>query len=249
MLVIFVNTPAITLSLLLTNINYNNMKSVTTYFLALMTILLFACSPDKQPEEKSQQPDPNVPLLNTNQNSSADAGGVQHYVCPNNCEGSGGSIAGVCPTCGSEYQHNALFHSADNTPAQPAPDYSQMNKSPLFKDAQPNQTQSTIQTNSDAGGVAGVQHYVCPNGCAGSGGENAGTCPTCGTEYQHNSAYHATNQSTTVDPSQAQPAASSQNAAGEYHYICSNGCSGGAAASGNCSQCGAALAHNTAFHQ
>lgn len=225
------------------------MKAIATYLLALLTIIFFACSPDKQPEQSSQQPDPSIPTLNTNQSSAA-AGGVQHYVCPNNCEGSGSSVAGTCPTCGSEYQHNALYHSANNTQqAQPAPDYSQMNKSPLFKDAQAAPSTTTIQTSPEGGAVAGVQHYICPNGCAGSGGDSSGNCPVCGTEYQHNAAYHSSNQSTTVDPTQVQSASSAQNAAGEYHYICSNGCSGGAASSGTCSQCGAALAHNSAYHQ
>ncbi len=40
-----------------------------------------------------------------------------------------------------------------------------------------------------------------------------------------------------------------QNARGEWHYICSAGCSGGSGMAGVCSQCGAALSHNNAYHQ
>jgi len=41
---------------------------------------------------------------------------------------------------------------------------------------------------------------------------------------------------------------SSQNAAGVYHYTCSQGCAGGAASAVNCATCGNLLAHNQAFH-
>lgn len=47
-------------------------------------------------------------------------------------------------------------------------------------------------------------------------------------------------------PMMTEPA---QNAAGVWHYICSAGCSGGAGTPGNCSQCGASLSHNAAYHQ
>ena len=106
-----------------------------------------------------------------------------------------------------------------------------------------------------------VKHYVCPNNCAGSGGDGAGTCPVCGLAYQHNAAYHnnpaspatpattpvpgATTPNTTVATPPVEPA---QNAAGVWHYTCSNGCEGGAGAAGTCSHCGGALAHNAAYH-
>ena len=108
--------------------------------------------------------------------------------------------------------------------------------------------------------TSGVPHYICPNNCAGSGGASAGTCPVCGSEYSHNQAYH--NQSSvtpsinlpteTVVPGGSTPPIQSttpaQNAAGVYHYTCSNGCAGGSGSAGNCATCGAALAHNTAYH-
>lgn len=46
----------------------------------------------------------------------------------------------------------------------------------------------------------------------------------------------------------AQQNTTAQNTSGLYHYTCPNGCAGGAAAAGNCSSCGSALAHNQAFH-
>ncbi len=91
-----------------------------------------------------------------------------------------------------------------------------------------------------------VAHYICPNNCEGSGGPGAGSCPVCGTAYVHNQAFHsqpAANPGTTTTP-----ANSAQNAAGVFHYICSNGCAGGSGAQGNCATCGSALTHNQAYH-
>ena len=107
---------------------------------------------------------------------------------------------------------------------------------------------------------AGVWHYTCSNGCAGGAGA-AGNCAVCGNALAHNSAYHnnagtpttpvtpttptTETTSTNVNFSSDEPA---QNAAGVWHYTCSNGCSGGAGAAGNCASCGGALAHNSAYH-
>ena len=103
-----------------------------------------------------------------------------------------------------------------------------------------------------------VKHYICPNNCAGSGGDGAGTCPVCGTAYQHNSAYHnntaatpPTPTATTPNPATPTPPATpepAQNAAGVWHYTCSAGCAGGAGAAGTCATCGGPLAHNAAYH-
>ena len=114
--------------------------------------------------------------------------------------------------------------------------------------------------------TSGVQHYICPNNCQGSGGASAGTCPVCGSEYTHNQAYHnqpSSGQSglpsgITLDPTNAGAGAGAttpavtpepaQNAAGVWHYTCSAGCTGGAGSAGNCATCGQALSHNAAYH-
>jgi hypothetical protein len=115
-------------------------------------------------------------------------------------------------------------------------------------------------------------HYKCPKGCAGGGGPSQGKCAVCGTDLVHNQAFH--NQAPgaqapgtspqapiVIDPTnatapttnQAVPknmeAAAAQNPKGEWHYKCSKGCEGGAAAAGNCAKCGNPLTHNQAFHQ
>jgi hypothetical protein len=110
-----------------------------------------------------------------------------------------------------------------------------------------------------------VKHYICPNNCAGSGGDAAGTCAVCGAEYLHNDAFHnqpgqqpapaptpqvqtspsMTTPSITPPPSTDPP----QNAAGVWHYTCAKGCAGGSGAVGKCATCGGDLAHNAAYHQ
>ncbi len=116
--------------------------------------------------------------------------------------------------------------------------------------------------NAPQANTSGLPHYYCPNNCAGSGGDAAGSCPTCGTAYVHNDAFHNQTQTpnpvTTTQPltvngdgtAVPNPEASlpAQNAKGVYHYTCPNGCAGGAAGAGSCSGCGGALAHNSAYH-
>lgn len=124
----------------------------------------------------------------------------------------------------------------------------------------------TITAPAPAAATGAVMHYICPNNCAGSGGDMAGNCPVCGTEYLHNDAFHNQGGPTPPSPTlsgpqnpefQQQPAITppppaqdpAQNARGEWHYTCSSGCAGGSGTAGNCAKCGASLAHNDAFHQ
>ncbi|WP_223035023.1 hypothetical protein [Hanstruepera marina] len=103
--------------------------------------------------------------------------------------------------------------------------------------------------NTTAQNTSGLYHYTCPNGCAG-GAAAAGNCSSCGTALAHNQAYH-NNTNTNNSPTSTTTnttAQSGQNAAGVWHYTCSNGCVGGAASAGNCGACGNTLAHNTAYH-
>jgi hypothetical protein len=112
-------------------------------------------------------------------------------------------------------------------------------------------------------GASGVMHYTCPNNCEGSGGAAAGSCPVCGTAYEHNQAFHNQTQqptekmtfpgqTTTVPADGSTPPPTpepAQNASGVWHYTCANGCAGGAGGAGTCASCGGALAHNAAYHQ
>jgi hypothetical protein len=174
--------------------------------------------------------------------------GVKHYICPDNCEGSGGDVAGNCPVCGKEYLHNQEFHNQSpiNT-GQPA--------------AVPGVPGSPTAAPPIAGGVvpAGVKHYICPDNCEGSGGDVAGSCPVCGKEYLHNQEFHnqlpagapttpASGFPSALPPSSPAAPAAAQNAAGVYHYTCPSGHAGGSGSAGSCAECGAALVHNQAYH-
>jgi hypothetical protein len=116
--------------------------------------------------------------------ATAAAGGVKHYICPNNCANSGGDVAGTCPTCGTTYLHNDAFHNqASTTPAQPSVTAPQNVTAP----AAPNITMP--QSNDPAQNAAGVWHYTCTKGCAGGSG-GMGKCAKCGGDLAHNAAYH-----------------------------------------------------------
>lgn len=99
-------------------------------FASLLFILfaISACGPsaqDREVRESARQSllDQNASLANTapaNQLPATAAvnTSVSHYICPNNCEGSGGDAEGTCPVCGSAYLHNQAYHS---TPAATTP--------------------------------------------------------------------------------------------------------------------------------
>lgn len=104
-------------------------------------------------------------------------------------------------------------------------------------------------------------HYVCPSRCKGSGAEQKGTCPVCGSEYVHNpdAAFHKQQNPTpppdanklNLDNVQQLDVKKEGGEAGgtgpEYtsHFVCPYHCKGsGSAQQGNCSVCGTAYVHN-----
>lgn len=107
------------------------------------------------------------------------------------------------------------------------------------------------QQNNTTQNVSGLYHYICNNGCAG-GAAAAGNCNSCGNALAHNQAFHNNSKTPTTTPNATQTPTTtpepSQNAAGVWHYTCSQGCAGGAGSALNCSSCGTKLAHNTAYH-
>ena len=109
--------------------------------------------------------------------------------------------------------------------------------------------QQTVKTNAKL-----VEHYICNNGHKGS--DRSGICPECNTAFVHNQAFHGLNipQNTIKDPfenatNSNASQAPAQNAFGDYHYICPNGHSGGAASAGSCPTCQAKLTHNQLYHK
>gem|GEM_PF-410604 len=196
------------------------------------------------------------------------AGSEFHYICANNCEGSGANAAGNCPVCGEELVHNTSFHAGDQGGA---------NSSPQIIGADDNSFSSKITPLGDPGSSAQTTaapaatggtgfHYTCSAGCGG-GGDAQGSCPNCGQALVHNAAYHAGGAPTLTPGAspQARPTTTANkypsvfntpgavpqanvNTVGASHYICSAGCGGGGNAQGSCPKCGAALVHNDAFH-
>jgi len=53
---------------------------------------------------------------------------------------------------------------------------------------------------------------------------------------------------TPMPPSTPNTPEPAQNAAGVWHYTCSNGCAGGGGSATACATCGNLLAHNSAYH-
>ena len=231
------------------------MKFSTTLILAIIASLFLACSQQDKgpstPQPAVQTPNP-APATTTTPpaNNAVTAGGVQHYTCPNNHPAGGGATAGNCSVCGTALVHNQAFHNQNPTT--------------------PPATSTPPANNAVAAG--GVQHYTCPNNHPAGGSANAGNCSVCGTALVHNQAFHNQGAATTTtvnpnnpssvsplfqtSPGAAQPTltpppsvpAAATNAAGVYHYTCTKGCAGGSGSAGTCATCGAALAHNQAYH-
>lgn len=133
---------------------------------------------------------------------------------------------------------------------------------PILTQQQIDAANSRAAAQSTSAPIGNVQHYYCPNACAGSGGGTAGSCPTCGTAYVHNQAWHDMQGNQTATPGAptagvTQPAITPpvnqtpeppQNANGVWHYTCTAGCAGGAGSATACATCGATLVHNSAYH-
>ena len=123
----------------------------------------------------SEVPPTLPPQPPSNVNAAAAAGGVSHYVCPNNCEGSGGNTQMNCPVCNTQYVHNQAYHNqATNT---------------TTTQTQPATTTTTSTVTPSGPNAAGVWHYTCPMGCEG-GSASQGACASCGQTLAHNQAYH-----------------------------------------------------------
>jgi hypothetical protein len=155
---------------------------------AASMMISVACSDKKSDEVRDSARESlnvdqrSVPGPETNvsdfQTPPAAAAGVHHYICPNNCEGSGGSSQVNCPVCGTQYVHNAAYHNQTAT-----------TPTTTSTDPSAGTTPPTNITPPAAQNAAGVYHYTCPNGCDG-GAASSGSCATCGTALVHNAAYH-----------------------------------------------------------
>lgn len=116
-------------------------------------------------------------------NSKNTANKVQHYICENNCENSGGDAAGNCPVCKNQYIHNTAFHANDLLKSGPI----------KVESNATNPTRKIVPAKTNAPSPAqnanGAYHYTCTNGCPGGSG-SATKCKSCGTVLAHNQLYH-----------------------------------------------------------
>lgn len=243
----------------------------TLLFFMLTSLVFFSCRDggDDQPAQRQSTSTSSpsgfdvAPLAG--QSGDAGASADYHYICVNNCEGSGANEAGPCPVCGEELVHNTSFHANEQGGAANAPQILGAGG-----DNSPNVITLPEQTPSNAAptqGASGEFHYTCSAGCGG-GGNAQGACPSCGAELVHNAAFHANTGLGNTQPGTPPGASSGQKypsifnspsaprtivpggsgAPGQSHYICSAGCGGGGSSQGSCPSCGAALVHNDAFH-
>lgn len=117
----------------------------------------------------------------------------------------------------------------------------------------------------------GEPHYKCPNECENSGAEGAGTCPTCGTAYVHNQAFHgasgnplglndsplpvidpSSGKATEIGKATATPISTTTTTAstnsGVMHYTCKQGHGGSNTKDQSCGTCGNPYEHNPDYH-
>lgn len=105
-------------------------------------------------------------------------------------------------------------------------------------------------------------HFICPNACKGSGADAVANCPSCGTQYTHNteSPWHAANNQATPTAAPTQPGNAATPAittpvtntnplpTGDHntsHYVCADRCVGGGSGSpGKCPVCAKDYVHN-----
>lgn len=172
-------------------------SSIFKLLLCVISVAIFACGGGDSSVRDSaresiggNQPTLSAPTTNpATMTASAPGGSVMHYICPKNCEGSGGAGAGTCPVCGSEYIHNQAFHAAQSAPTTEGGTTTATFQGGTGATPTPDPTSITPPTPEPAQNAAGVWHYTCAKGCAGGAG-SAVACATCGATLTHNTAYH-----------------------------------------------------------
>lgn len=215
-------------------------------------------------------PTPNEPAANAdpvaNQNVNS---GVEHYICPNGHIGSGGPSAGTCGQCGATLDHNTAYHN-DPPPSDLVNQVNNINP-PSGDGSTPNPAVTSAPTvehyvcpNGHVG-FGGPSEGVCSQ-CSATLQHNDAfhsndpvsntAVPTAPQMEQitpqpmdavpevfRNNPVNAGGISPGVGG--AEPA---QNSRGIWHYVCSNGCGGGAGSAVACSTCGNTLVHNDLYH-
>lgn len=168
--------------------------SLTRISLLFVVAILMSCAGDRKSPDLPDNTTPQIQQTNPGQiNTDANAtppptaepaqnaDGVWHYTCPNGCEGGAGA-AGPCANCGTQLTHNTAYHGSIPTQDQVQQQLNNMQQDPQIQQAPP-------PTPEPAQNANGIWHYICSNGCPGGAGK-AQACATCGSQLQHNTAYH-----------------------------------------------------------
>ncbi|MBY5957667.1 hypothetical protein KUV50_05970 [Membranicola marinus] len=254
-------------------LRHNFVPARLVALIAVISMGIFACRDGGEAERNTSSntsttlsaPESN-PMGDQPNNATTVSGNSDfHYICVNNCEGSGADAAGPCPVCGEELVHNTAFHGANQGANDPGPQIITDDEGSFSSKITPLGQESGSGTAAPAVTGNASFHYVCSAGCGG-GGAAQGPCPSCGAAMSHNDAFHANQGApgaagagsqpsgqkypSVFNTPGAVPSASPQGGSGgTTHYICSAGCGGGGNAQGTCPSCGAPLVHNDAFHQ
>src|SRR5690606_38749539 len=169
--------------------NTSLLKLMSLFF---MVALFAACSGNsEQKDDTAFDPSYQPPAPSTNIGSSVTDNPEEnsHYICADRCKGSGSDQPGTCPVCGKEYMHNDDFHKNEQAPEITLDPNNQNQQNIDLSTIQP-PTPPTLSPQElealKAKGPEYTAHYTCPSHCKGSGGEQPGSCPKCGTEYVHN---------------------------------------------------------------
>ena len=153
------------------------MRLLLTLAFAFSALIFTSCGNDEAKDAAREKIESQTPATTNTPATTANASGVEHYICPNGHVGSGGAAEGTCSQCNAALVHNQAFHDNQNS--------TQITTTPAGQNTQqPGQTQPEPAQNA-----AGVWHYTCASGCAGGAGQ-PGNCAQCGGQLAHNAAYH-----------------------------------------------------------
>ena len=105
----------------------------------------------------------------------------------------------IISSCGTEEKQASPAETTNEAPAS-TPMASPIQATPITP------TPAPADPGAQGVGVEFTAHYTCANHCKGSGSEAEGTCPVCGSAYQHNqnSLFHQ-RQAQAQQPPQGQP--------------------------------------------
>ncbi len=161
------------------------MKCVHCLLILLIILVLQSCQDGSSVRNDARSGLRDLPPGSVAPPAAVGASGVvHHYICANDCAGSGGPEDGTCPVCGSQYLHNDAWH---NQPSMSTPNIQTIESMDPVVTFPGEDSPTPVSLGGQ--NAKGVWHYTCANGCAGGAG-SAVACASCGATLEHNQAYH-----------------------------------------------------------